>query len=188
MEEVVLVNDRNEVVGILDKSLVHGKETPLHRAFSLFIFDTSNRLIIQQRSFYKKAWPLIWSNSCCGHPALNESNINAAKRRAKYELGIQIEDVVEVAPYRYCYSFNGIMENEICPILVARYRGNSDIREKVNIEEVNSFRWIDWAHWLDEVSNNGDAYSPWAIDETKILMNEIKFKKWLGYCRASVKC
>jgi isopentenyl-diphosphate delta-isomerase len=67
-ELVVLVDENNTVLGTMPKSEVHGAETPLHRAFSIFLFNAEKKLLLQQRSHVKKTWPLAWSNSCCGHP------------------------------------------------------------------------------------------------------------------------
>jgi len=68
VEKVVLVDEENNVLGTTDKSTVHTANTPLHRGFSAFIFNSKQEILLQQRSKYKKTWPLVWSNSCCGHP------------------------------------------------------------------------------------------------------------------------
>src|SRR5205809_7118363 len=102
-ELVVLVDEQNKVLGSMAKASVHGAKTPLHRGFSSFVFRSSDqRLLLQQRSSKKRTWPLIWSNSCCGHPGPGESNVGAAMRRLKYELGLVPTFVEEVASYRYC--------------------------------------------------------------------------------------
>lgn len=168
-EYVVLVNEHNEVVGQADKATVHGKQTPLHRAFSLFIFDTHQRLLLQQRASHKKTWPLIWSNSCCGHPQLGESNVDAAKRRCRFELGIDVDNIVEVAPYRYCFSHKGVMENEICPVLVAIYDPPSDGELNCNPDEVEATRWLLWSDWLAQINHKPEAFSPWCVEESLIL-------------------
>lgn len=175
MEAVVLVNEANEVIGTADKSTVHGESTPLHRAFSVFVFDHNNRLLLQQRAAQKQAWPLFWSNSCCGHPALHESNIQAVSRRCQFELGIAVSHIVEMAPYRYCFSDRQVMENEICPILVARCQSPL----KANPAEVQATQWIDWAQWLQNITRQPDTYSPWCVEESKILAASDTFKHWL---------
>ncbi len=175
MEHVVLVNETNDVLGIESKATVHGKTTPLHRAFSVFIFDQHNRLLLQQRAAHKVTWPSVWSNSCCGHPQLNESNIDAATRRCKFELGVEVTDIVEVAPYRYCFSYNDVMENEICPILIARYNGPLN----PNKAEVCSTTWIDWLEWLQQTKLAPDQYSPWSVEESRILADNARFNAWL---------
>src|SRR5205823_3519011 len=88
-ELVILVDEQNNALGTTPKADVHGPTTPLHRGFSSFVFRSSDQhVLLQQRSAKKRTWPLMWSNSCCGHPGPGESNIGAAIRRLKYELGL----------------------------------------------------------------------------------------------------
>jgi isopentenyl-diphosphate delta-isomerase len=97
-EAVVLVDEDNQVLGTMPKADVHGETTPLHRGFSCFIFRARDgHLLLQQRSAKKKTWPLSWSNSCCGHPDLTESAVQAARRRLNYELGLQPIVLIEAA-------------------------------------------------------------------------------------------
>lgn len=174
MEHVVLVNERNEVLGLSDKSTVHAEVTPLHRAFSIFLFDNQDTLLLQKRSGYKTAWPLTWSNSCCGHPQINETNLAAAKRRCLFELGLTVYDVTEISPYRYCFVRDGIMENEICPILVGRYNA----QPLINPAEVSEIRNMPWEHWVHEVMTQPNSYSPWCVEETLILHSSFAFQQW----------
>ena len=170
-EQVVLVDEQNNVLGTCDKSKVHSAKTPLHRAFSCFIFRKKDKkLLLQQRSSKKITWPLVWSNSCCGHPALNETNIQAAKRRLKDELNLEPLFLEQVAPYRYCFTRDGVMENEICPIIV----GITDKEPQINKNEVEAVKWIDWEDFLNELDVKD--YSPWCKEETKILDKIIKLK------------
>ncbi len=171
-KQVVLVDEQNNVLGTVPKDKVHGKQTPLHRAFSCFIFHKKDKkLLLQQRSHKKIAWPLAWSNSCCGHPQLNESNIDAAKRRLKDELGLESLFLEQVAPYRYCFSRDNIMENEICPIIV----GITNQEPEINTCEVEAIKWIDWNEFLRKVELK--KYSPWCCEEAMILDKNNKFKK-----------
>ena len=110
-EQVVLVDDDNAVIGTMPKALVHTASTPLHRGFSVFLFDEGGRLLLQQRSRSKKTWPLAWSNSCCGHPGLDEPDEDAARRRVRFELGAEAMDVRLFLPYRYQCVKDGVMEN-----------------------------------------------------------------------------
>ena len=91
-EFVVLINEKNEAIGKALKSEVHTDKTPLHRGFSVFLFNSKKQLLLQQRSSQKITWPLIWSNSCCGHPLPAESVLEAAKRRLSFELNLDISD------------------------------------------------------------------------------------------------
>lgn len=170
-ELVVLVDEQNNVLGTAAKAEVHGHTTPLHRAFSTFIFNPKGELLLQQRSHLKKTWPLVWSNSCCGHPGLDESSVAAAKRRLNFELGLDITEIEEVAPYRYCFTRYGVMENEICPIIV----GFTDQEPKLNSDEVEAIRWVAWPSFLVELSKNEVGFSEWCIEETGILAGNDRF-------------
>jgi len=174
IELVVLVDEANNVIGSMPKSEVHGETTPLHRAFSAFIFNSSGQILLQQRSHLKKTWPLVWSNSCCGHPLPDETNPSAALRRLDFELGLKLDQIQEVAPYRYCFSRFGVMENEICPILV----GFSNSQPNPNPDEVEAVTWMDWSDFLAETSQNQDGkWSEWCVEEAQILENSTVFQR-----------
>lgn len=173
-EYVVLVDEEDQEIGIEKKLTVHTSRTPLHRAFSLFLFKNKKELLLQQRAEAKKTWPLVWSNSCCGHPLPEESYESAVIRRARFELGVQLTSVIKISDYRYCFSKDGVMENEICPIFAGFYDG----RVMPNQEEVQNVRWIQWDDWLEETSKYPDRYSPWCIEETGILASDQYFNEW----------
>ncbi len=166
VEDVVLVDEGNRVLGTAPKDSVHGSETPLHRGFSLFLFDGKGRLLLQQRSRTKETWPLAWSNSVCGHPALHESNVDAARRRLAIELTMEAVHIEEVATYRYTFVRNGVMENEICPILV----GITNDEPKPNPEEVAATRWVPWTDFIDEIKGQSGNYTEWCEEEASILV------------------
>ena len=173
IEHVVLVDESNAVLGTMPKAEVHGATTPLHRGFSLFLFNRERKLLLQQRSAKKKTWPLVWSNSCCGHPRLDETNVEAARRRLRYELGVNTDRIEEVAPYRYQYSRAGIMENEICPILV----GFSEDTPRPNADEVEAIAWVGWDEFLKDVAASPGKYSDWCIEEAGILKDHPRFRE-----------
>ena len=171
---VVLVNKQNKVLGTAFKLASHNQNTPLHRAFSLFLFNLKGELLLQQRSSRKKTWPLVWSNSCCGHPTLNESNINAAKRRLKFELGIDLKDFYEILPdFSYKAQRDGIVENEICPVIVAFTK----IMPSINKDEVENVRWIKWNDFLMEIETKPGFYSIWSEQEAILLSKNKEFNK-----------
>ncbi len=177
-ELVVLVDEQNNILGAMPKSEVHGAKTPLHRAFSSFIFRQSDKkFLLQQRSSKKKTWPLMWSNSCCGHPGLDEINTDAARRRLRDELGLEPLWLEEVAPYRYCFTHEGVMENEICPIVV----GMADHEPMINPDEVEAIRWVDWREFVRETNEHPERYSEWCVEETAILEQNRRFKELLGF-------
>lgn len=166
MELVVLVDEQNVVLGTQPKDDVHTKSTPLHRGFSLFLFNSKRQVLLTKRAESKKTFPGVWTNSVCGHPALEETPVDAAKRRLRDELRLKDIKIKEVAPYRYTYADkNGIVENEICPILVAF----TDQEPAINLKEVSDWKWVSWETFLEEIKVNPDAYSPWSRDEAIIL-------------------
>jgi isopentenyl-diphosphate Delta-isomerase len=165
-EYVVLVNEQNEPIGKALKSQVHTGDTPLHRGFSVFIFNSRGDLLLQQRSRYKKTWPLVWSNSCCGHPQPGEETIDAAQRRLLEELGLEIPQLWEVLPdYRYRAEMKGVVENEICPVFV----GFTEEQPIPNQEEIHAVRWTPWEEFIQTVATANPPYSSWCVEETQLL-------------------
>jgi isopentenyl-diphosphate delta-isomerase len=166
MELVVLVDEQNNQIGTAPKDTVHSDHTPLHRGFSLFLFNKNHELLLTCRAITKKTFPGVWTNTVCGHPAPGEDVAMAAKRRLKDELGVTVEDVKFVSPYRYtCTDTNGIMENEICPILVGFHDGDPI----PNRQEVGEWNWVVWEEFITETEHNPQGYSPWSVGETAIL-------------------
>lgn len=171
-EHIVLVDKDNKVLGTAPKLKSHNQNTPLHRAFSLFLFNSEGELLLQQRSSKKKTWPLVWSNSVCGHPALNESNVDAVKRRLKFELGMDLDNIHEILPdFSYRAQKDGIVENEICPVFV----GFSDKTPNPNKDEVENVRWIKWQDFLKDLKQKPGTYSVWCEKEAKLLEKNEKF-------------
>src|SRR5262245_37566182 len=132
---VVLVNSKNKSLGTMEKLTAHSDKTPLHRGFSLFLFNQKGELLLQQRSFKKKTWGGVWSNSVCGHPRLWEKPIAAARRRLLFELGIKNAEISIALPdYQYRVEKDGIVENEICPVMI----GYTTEEPKINPKEVEA--------------------------------------------------
>lgn len=178
-EEVVLVDEENRFLGTMPKLEAHGAVTPLHRAFSLFLFNRQGKLLLQQRSRAKKTWPLVWSNSVCGHPGLGEETKDAVARRLAYELGMHATHVEEMSPYRYTFVRDGVMENEICPI----FFGLSDAEPKPNPDEVEAIRWTEWGDFLKEIGEKPGFYSEWCEEEARILDSLPRFQELLRSLR-----
>ena len=171
---VVLVDRQNKVLGTAPKLATHNANTPLHRAFSLFLFNSKGELLLQQRGSKKKTWPLVWSNSVCGHPMLNESNKDAVTRRLEFELGIELEKIYEILPnFSYRAEMNGIVENELCPVFVAF----ADGKPIPNTDEIENIRWIKWQDFMKEIKEKPGTYSVWFEEEAKLLENNKDFLK-----------
>ncbi len=173
-EFVVLVDETDREIGIEKKTRVHSSLTPLHRAFSLFLFNSKKELLLQQRSKEKQTWPGTWSNSCCGHPLPDESYEKAVLRRALFELGIELKTVTKVFDYQYCFSKDGVMENEICPVFIGVFDGK--VRPRPG--EIQAIQWIKWEVWVKETFRHPNLYSPWCVEETALLASN---KNFLGF-------
>ncbi|MFH0828583.1 MAG: isopentenyl-diphosphate Delta-isomerase [Candidatus Kerfeldbacteria bacterium] len=176
-ELVVLVNEQNEPIGTALKADVHTDRTPLHRGFSVFVFHPKGELLLQQRARTKKTWPLVWSNSCCGHPAPGEETVDAAKRRLMDELSVDAGDVKVLLPnYRYSSERDGVVENEMCPVLVARYSG----AVVPDPDEVENTTWMPWNDFLKKISSGDGSFSPWCIEEARLLDSSQEFRRWMS--------
>lgn len=162
-EEVVLLDEDGHAIGTADKNRVHGLDTPLHLAFSCYVFDRQHQLLITQRAWHKVTWPGEWTNSVCGHPAAGESLVGAVRRRARQELGITLTDLRLVLPrFRYrCAMANGTTENEMCPVFVAL------TTDEVwpDPAEVASHAWVPWVSFRDDVRCGRTEVSPWCVSQ-----------------------
>jgi isopentenyl-diphosphate delta-isomerase type 1 len=183
-DKIVLVDRHNNAIGTASKLESHNADTKLHRAFSVFIFNRRGELLLQQRALIKKTWPGVWSNSCCGHVMLHEATAQAARRRLKFELGLSGIDLVTALPnFRYRAEKDGIVENEICPVLV----GVTDAEPVPNPSEVANVRWTDWNVFLKSLDQRETDISPWAKQEVRLLVESDVFRNWFAReVRASV--
>ena len=160
MEElVVLLDESGTHIGSTPKATVHTHETPLHLAFSCHVFNDRGQILVTRRALDKKTWPGVWTNSFCGHPAPGEDSVDALHRRAARELGMTVTDVqVAIPEFRYrAVDASGIVENEICPVYVAR--ASSDPNPAA--DEVAEFYWADTLELLAAVTATPWAFSPW---------------------------
>jgi isopentenyl-diphosphate delta-isomerase len=166
-ERVVLVDEDGRVTGTEAKATVHHHATPLHLAFSCYVFDAERRLLVTQRALGKVTWPGVWTNSVCGHPAPGEDLAGAVRRRAADELGLQLLGLTLVLPrFRYrAVMGNGVVENELCPVFVARAAGSP----AVDSAEVERWEWAAWPDFRDEVLAGTREVSPWCVDQVAAL-------------------
>lgn len=172
---IVLVDDDGTPIGTAPKLEAHNADTRLHLAFSVFLFNHRGELLLQQRALTKKTWPGVWSNSCCGHVMMHESTDAAAKRRLEYELGLSGVDLTMALPdFRYRAEKDGIVENEICPVLI----GFTNSKPVPNPSEVADVRWIDWQQFLISIDKPENEMSPWAMEEVRLLAGSEVFENW----------
>ncbi|WP_457615661.1 isopentenyl-diphosphate Delta-isomerase [Lutibacter sp.] len=155
-EQVILVNENDEKVGLMPKMEAHEKAV-LHRAFSVFIFNDKDELLLQQRAASKYHSPLLWTNTCCSHQRDGESNIEAGKRRLEEEMGF-VCDLKEVTWFIYKAPFdNGLTEHELDHIMVGYYNQNPVI----NPEEVANFKWMHMQDVRKDIAKNPQNYTAW---------------------------
>ncbi|MES0298735.1 isopentenyl-diphosphate Delta-isomerase [Citrobacter sedlakii] len=160
-EHVILLDAQDIPSGTLEKYAAHTAHTPLHLAFSSWLFNTDGRFLVTRRSLLKKAWPGVWTNSVCGHPQQGESTEEAIVRRCRFELGAQISRLTPVYPdFRYrAADPNGIVENEVCPVYAAQVVGDM----AVNSDEVMEYKWCDLESILASIDATPWAFSPWMV-------------------------
>ncbi len=122
MEQVILVNVQDQEIGIIEKMEAHTKAL-LHRAFSIFIFNDKDEMLLQQRSLNKYHSAGLWTNSCCSHPKPGEKTILAAQRRLKQEMGFTTP-LSEIFQFTYRTDFeNGLTEYELDHVFIGYYSG-----------------------------------------------------------------
>ncbi len=157
MEYVVLVNEKDEEVGVMEKLEAHKRGGTLHRAFSIFIFDDEGRLMLQLRSKRKYHAGGLWTNTVCSHPRPGESVEKAVRRRLEEEMGFTTAvDRVGALIYRAPVG-NGLTEYEYDHVFVGFYND-----EPVpNPEEADGWKWVEWEGLLRDVKKNPHAYTPW---------------------------
>ncbi|MGZ8802008.1 MAG: isopentenyl-diphosphate Delta-isomerase [Mycobacterium sp.] len=165
-ELVVLLDDAGRSIGAAPKSEVHHGSTPLHLAFSCYLFDDAGRVLLTRRALAKRAFPGIWTNSFCGHPGPDEPLLDAVIRRASDELGVEIADLRCVLP-DFCYhaiDADGVVENEVCPVFCARAVG----AVAADPDEIMDTAWVTWDQ-LCAAAQLPWAISPWAVEQVPLL-------------------
>ena len=155
-EQVVLVNENDEEIGLMPKQEAHEKGV-LHRAFSIFIFNKKNELMLQQRAVHKYHSPGLWTNTCCSHQRYGETSLQAGKRRLFEEMGFNT-DLKETTSFIYKAPFdNGLTEHELDHILV----GNFEEKPQINEAEVASWKWMHLEEVKKDIQNNPEIYTAW---------------------------
>ena len=161
MENVVLLDETGSACGTAAKEAVHHARTPLHLAFSAYLFNESGQFLLTRRAESKHTWPGVWTNTCCGHPLPGEPVADSVRRRLRQELGIGAVELTLVLPrFRYqARMANGVLENEVCPV----YAAYSDAPPAPDPAEVAETRWVDWDQFCAEVRTGQQPISPWCV-------------------------
>lgn len=155
-EKVILVNEKDEQIGLMEKIEAHEKAL-LHRAFSVFVFNDKNELMIQQRALSKYHSPGLWTNTCCSHQREGETNIEAGKRRLQEEMGFSTE-LKDTISFIYKAPFdNGLTEHEFDHILVGNFEGEPNL----NPAEVAAWKWMSLEDIEKDMEKNPSVYTEW---------------------------
>ena len=164
-EQVVLVSEKDEILGVMDKMQAH-ENGILHRAFSVFLFNDKGEMLLQKRAADKYHSPNQWTNAVCSHPRMGETYMEAAQRRLKEELGIE-------TPITYRFNFlykadvgQNLWEHELDHVFTGNFEGEF----KLNEEEVSEVRYISIDDLDKEMSANPENFTEWF----KIILKEYK--------------
>lgn len=156
MEHVILVDENDQQIGLMEKMEAHEKGL-LHRAFSVFIFNDENQLLLQQRAKDKYHSGGLWTNTCCSHPREGESLLDAGKRRLHEEMGFS-------CPIETVFSFiykaeldNNLIEHELDHVLI----GNYNEGPKPNPDEVMDWKYVDLEWVVEDMKANPENYTTW---------------------------
>lgn len=171
-DDVVLLDESGRPTGRADRLQVHSGSTPLHLAFSTYLFNGRGEVLVTRRALAKATWPGVWTNSACGHPRPGEDIEVAARRRIKEELGMVVGRLIPLLPtFRYrATDASGIVENEVCPVYAA-FVADEDPRP--DPAEVAEWVWAPWADLASAVAANPYVYSPWMTLQVPQLVSTL---------------
>ena len=156
--EVILVDEQDNEIGVMEKMDVH-RQGLLHRAFSVFIFNSTGHMLLQKRASCKYHSPGLWTNACCSHPAPGETTSFAAARRLNEELGFTCF-LSEITSFIYETPFdNGLIEHEYDHVFTGIYEGEITL----NDEEVEEIKWMSLKEIDEAISENRDQFSFWFL-------------------------
>ena len=157
-KKVVLVDKSGNQIGLMPKLEAHQKGI-LHRAFSIFLFNSKNQILLQKRSLIKYHSAGLWTNTCCSHPRDGEDIIDAGKRRLYEEMGIKTELKKE---FEFTYKEvlgNGLTEHEFDHVLIGNFNGNPIL----NKDEVEDWKWMSLEEIEKNINENQEDYTVWFV-------------------------
>ena len=158
MEEVILVTESNEPIGRMEKIEAHRKGV-LHRAFSIFILNERNEMLLQQRANTKYHNSGLWTNACCSHPRPFENTETAAQRRLQEELGFTTS-LTKIFDFQYNAAFdNGLTEHEYDHVYIGAYTG----KISPNPNEVQDYCYKKMDEIANTIKTHPHKYTPWFL-------------------------
>lgn len=156
MEQVILVNEHDEPIGVMEKMAAH-RQSLLHRAFSVFLFNDKGEMLLQQRALGKYHSGGLWTNACCSHPRPGEDTLSGARRRVKEELGFDVP-LHKIFDFTYCASLdNNLTEHEFDHVFVGYYNG----AVMPNIAEVHDYCYKSMEDILTSLQTHPHKYTAW---------------------------
>ena len=164
-EQVILVDEMDRPLGVMEKMEAHEKAV-LHRAFSVFVFNEADEMLLQRRALSKYHSGGLWTNSCCSHPRANETVLEAAHRRMEEEMGFDCE--LEQR-FHFIYKAEldqGLTEHELDHVLTGVYEGAI----VPNPEEVMDYRYISMTQLFEELDADPSQFTEWF----KIALPELR--------------
>ncbi|MAO46757.1 MAG: isopentenyl-diphosphate delta-isomerase [Crocinitomicaceae bacterium] len=169
MEEVILVDSNDVELGTMEKMEAHRNGGTLHRAFSVFVFNTKGELLLQRRAHHKYHSGGLLTNTCCSHPRPGETVIEAGNRRLREEMGMECK-LVELFSFEYKADLDsGMTEWELDHVLI----GLSDVEPVINPEEVDEYLYMPLDEIDKNLKENPSNYTEWF----KICFERVKLKK-----------
>lgn len=169
MEEVILVNEKDKVLGYMEKQEAHIKGL-MHRAFSIFIFNDKNELLLQKRAVEKYHSGGLWTNTCCSHPRKNETNIEAAYRRLNEEMGMScVLNKVFTFTYKAVLD-KGLTEHEFDHV----FFGFTNQKPKINTDEVAEYKYISIVNLEKTVSTRPELFTEWFLICFPKVINQLR--------------
>ncbi|MEM0074505.1 MAG: isopentenyl-diphosphate Delta-isomerase [Candidatus Micrarchaeaceae archaeon] len=156
-QQVVLVDENDRQIGVADKLAAHRNGALLHRAFSIFIFNSKGQTMLQKRALGKYHSEGKWSNTCCSHPMVGESVLAGAHRRLKEEMGFDC-NLSEMFSFTYKADVgNGFTEWEYDHVIFGIYDGEP----KLNKQEASDYSWVNLDDLKADIERNPEKYTPW---------------------------
>ncbi|QNS41513.1 isopentenyl-diphosphate Delta-isomerase [Chryseobacterium manosquense] len=164
-EQVVVVSENDEILGLMEKMNAH-ENGILHRAFSVFLFNDKGEMLLQKRASGKYHSPNQWTNAVCSHPKIDETYLEGAQRRLNEELGITA-NLTEKFSFIYKADVGqNLWEHELDHVFTGNYEGNFALNE----EEVSEIRYISMQQLDEEMNANPEKFTEWF----KIILKEYK--------------
>jgi isopentenyl-diphosphate delta-isomerase len=157
-DELILVDEHDNPVGYAPKLEAHQNGGKLHRAFSVFIFNTAGEMLLQRRAASKYHFGGLWTNACCSHPRRGEETLAAAHARLRHELGFDTElrELFSFV-YRATDPTSGLTEHEFDHV----FAGHFDGAPAPNAAEVDDWKWMASGELLADIRARPSAYTPW---------------------------